>query len=102
MSFIVTMRFDGDPKRANQVLRENPDLYDAVHEGIYRHGLIRCERFVSEDGNSFFDVDVWPSEEHRNAFVAATRDELRRWNELMGFSGTDARTWRSADPGEEF
>jgi hypothetical protein len=101
MSFVVTMRFEGDPAKANQVLREHPDLYEAIHEGIYRHGLIRCTRYVSDDG-SFLDVDEWPSEEHRNAFVAATGPELKRWNELMGFTAAETRTWRVAEPDEDF
>jgi hypothetical protein len=100
MTFVVTMRFEGDPKRAHAVLRDNPDLYEAIHEGIYRYGLIRCERFVGE--GEFFDVDYWPSEAERVAFVEAHGPELKRWNELMGFTAAEVRTWTVAEDGEEF
>jgi hypothetical protein len=100
MAFVVTMRFEGDPKRAHSVLRENPDLYEAIHDGIYKHGLIRCERFVGD--GEFFDVDVWPSEAERNAFVAEAGPALKKWNELMGFTAAETRTWTTADGDEEF
>jgi hypothetical protein len=100
VSFIVSVRFKGDAKKAHQVLRDNPDLYEAIHDGIYKHGLIRCARYVSEDG--FLDIDEWPSEKERDAFVVATSAELSRWNELMGATESEAHTWRLAEPGEEF
>lgn len=100
MSFIVSVRFKGDAKKAHQVLRDNPDLYEAIHEGIYKHGLIRCTRYVSDDG--FLDIDEWPSENERNAFVAAAGPALKRWNELMQTSESEAHTWRLAEPDEDF
>jgi hypothetical protein len=100
MSFIVSIRFKGDAKKAHQVLRDNPDLYEAIHEGIYKAGLIRCARYVSDDG--FLDIDEWPSEKERDAFVAQAGPALRRWNELMGTTESETHIWRTAGPGEEF
>jgi hypothetical protein len=100
MSFIVSVRFKGDAKKAHQVLRDNPDLYEAIHDGIYKHGLIRCTRYVSDDG--FLDIDEWPSEKERDAFVAATGAALKRWNELMETAESETHTWRPAQPDEQF
>jgi hypothetical protein len=100
VSFFVSVRFKADPTIANQVLRENPDLKTAILDGIYEHGLIRCTRLVGD--GEFLDIDEWPSERERDAFVAATGAELKRWNELMGNPETETRTWRSPEHHEDF
>jgi hypothetical protein len=100
MGFIVTIRFKGDPKRAHQVLRENPALFEAVHKGIYDHGLVRCWRYVGD--GEFFDVDEWPSEAERNSFMAAHKDDIAEWVRLSGITPEETRTWRTADEDEVF
>jgi hypothetical protein len=100
MSFFVSVRFKADPKLAHDALRENPDLEQAILKGIYEHGLIRCERLVGD--GEFLDIDEWPSEANRDAFVAAAAPALRRWNELMGNPETETHTWNSATEAEVF
>lgn len=100
MGFIVTIRFKGDPKKANQVLRDNPHLYEAVHEGIYKHGLVQCWRYVG-DGD-FLDVDEWPSEAERNSFMEAHREDIAEWVRLSGITAEETRTWRTAGDDEVF
>jgi hypothetical protein len=100
MSFFVTVRFKADPRVAYRVLRENPDLEAAILKGIYEHGLIRCTRLVAD--GEFLDIDEWPSEKERDAFVAAAGPALRKWNELMGNPETETHAWRSAEPDEAF
>lgn len=39
-----SVRFKGGAKEAHQVLRDHPELYEAIHEGIYKHGLLWCTR----------------------------------------------------------
>jgi hypothetical protein len=100
MSFIVSVRFKADPKVAHRALRENPDLEEAILKGIFDHGLIRCTRIVRE--GEFLDIDEWPSERERDAFVAAAGPALKKWNELMGNPETETHTWRSPEDGEGF
>lgn len=100
LSFFVTVRFKADPQVAHRVLRENPDLEVAILEGIYKHGLVRCARLVGD--GQFLDIDEWPSEKERDAFVAAVGPALRKWNELMGNPETETQVWRSAEPDETF
>lgn len=100
MGFIVTIRFKGDPKKAHQVLRDNPELYKAVHDGIYEHGLVRCWRYVGD--GEFLDVDEWPSEAERNSFMEAHRDDIAEWVRLSEITALDTWTWRTADEDEVF
>jgi hypothetical protein len=100
MSFFVSVRFKADPKLAHDVLRENPDLEQAVLKGIYEHGLVGCQRLVGD--GEFIDIDEWPSETERDAFVAAAGPALKKWNELMGYPETETHTWRSATEDEIF
>jgi hypothetical protein len=100
MGFIVTIRFKGDPKRAHQVLRDNPRLYEAVHDGIYKHGLVRCWRYVGD--GEFLDVDEWPSEAERIAFNEEHGEGIAEWVRLSGIVAEDVRTWRTADADEVF
>jgi hypothetical protein len=100
MGFVVTIRFKGDPKKAHQVLRDNPELYDAVHEGIYKHGLVRCWRYVSD--GEFLDVDEWESEADRDAFNAAHGAQIKEWVRLAGITPEETKTWRTADEDEVF
>jgi hypothetical protein len=100
MSFFVSVRFKADATVAHQALRDNPDLREAILEGIFEHGLIRCTRIVGD--GEFLDIDEWPSEKERDSFVAAAGPALRKWNELMGNPETETRTWRSAEAGEGF
>ena len=94
MSFYVTVRFKADPIKAHDILRDNPDLEEAILKGIYEHGLIRCTRLV-RDGE-FLDIDEWPSEKERDAFNAAAGAQLKKWRELMGDPDTETQTWTSA------
>jgi hypothetical protein len=102
MGFIVTIRFKGDPKKANQVLRDDPELYKAVHEGIYEHGLERCWRYINDEDGEFLDVDEWPSEAERNSFMEAHREDIAEWVRLSGIKAEETRTWRTADEDEVF
>jgi hypothetical protein len=100
MSFIVTVRFEGDPRRANQVLREDPELDLAVRQGIFEHGCVRTTRLIGD--GEFFDIDEWKSEADRDAFVAVAGPQLKRWNELAGIRSVETKTWRGAAPDEDF
>jgi hypothetical protein len=100
MSFIVTVRFKGDPERANRVLREDPELDEAVRQGIFAHGCVRTTRLVGD--GEFLDIDEWTSEADRDAFVAAAGPQLKRWNELAGIRSIESKTWRIALPEEDF
>jgi hypothetical protein len=100
MSFFVTVKFKADPQVAHHALRENPDLEAAILKGIYEYGLIRCARLVGD--GEFLDIDEWPSEKERDAFVAATGPALKKWNELMGNPDSETHIWRSPEPDETF
>lgn len=100
MSFFVTVKFKADPKLAHRVLRENPDLERAILKGIYEHGAIRCARLIGT--GEFLDIDEWPSEKERDAFVAAAGPALKKWNGLMGNPETETQVWRSPQPDEIF
>src|SRR2546423_12348987 len=100
MGFIVTIRFKGDARKAHQVLRDDPELFEAVHKGIYDHGLVRCWRYVGD--GEFLDVDEWPSEKERDAFVAAAQPQLAEWVKLAGITAEETRTWRTAAEDEVF
>jgi hypothetical protein len=100
MSFVVTVLFEGDPKRANSVLRENPELDEAVRKGIFEHGCVRTTRLIGD--GEFLDIDEWRSEEDRDAFVAAAGPQLKRWTELAGITSIESKTWRVALPEEDF
>lgn len=100
MGFMVTIRFKGDPKKAHQVLRENPELFEAVHKGIWDAGLVRCWRYVGD--GEFLDVDEWPSEDERDAFVAAAGPQISEWVKLAGITAEETKTWRTANEDEVF
>jgi hypothetical protein len=100
MSFFVSVRFNADPKVAHDALRQNPDLEQAILKGIYEHGLIGCQRLVGD--GEFLDIDEWPGQTERDAFVAAAGSALKKWNQLMGNPETETHTWRSATEDEAF
>jgi hypothetical protein len=100
MSFVVTVRFEGDPKRANRVLREDSELELAVRKGMFEHGCVRTTRLIGD--GEFLDIDEWRSEADRDAFVAAAGPQLKRWNELAGIRSLETKTWRAALPEEDF
>lgn len=100
MSFFVTVHFKGDPKRAHDALREDPELAKNIRKGIFDYGLIRTTRLIGD--GEYFDIDEWKSEEDRDAFVAAMGPELQRWNEIVGVTSMEAKTWRSPLPEEDF
>jgi hypothetical protein len=98
--FIVMIRFAGDPKKAKQVLDEDSRLNEAVRQGIYKHGMIRCRRLVGD--GEFVDIDEWGSEEDRNAFVAAAGPDLAEWTSRAGITAQETHVWRPAAPDEVF
>ena len=100
VGFIVMIRFAGDPKKAKQVLDDDPQLDQAVRKGIYEHGMICCRRLVGD--GEFVDIDEWASEEDRNAFVAAAGPALAEWTSRAGIAAQETRLWRPAAPDEVF
>lgn len=100
MSFYVTVRFKADPKVAHDALRNDPELERVLLKGIYEAGLIRCTRLIGD--GEFLDIDEWPSEKERDAFVASAGPALKTWNELMGNPETVIETWSSADDDNGF
>jgi len=100
VTFVVTVRFVGDPKKAHRALREDPELDRDIRQGIKQYGMIRCTRLVGD--GQFIDIDEWPSEKERDAFVRDMAPQLRRWNELMGWPESETLTWRPAEPDEDF
>jgi quinol monooxygenase YgiN len=96
MTVIVTVRFTGDPERADAVLREHPNIADAVRKAAADHGLIRSTRYV-RDGE-FLEIDEWEREEDRNGFLADAGPYLKRWNEFAGISDMQSTVWHLAQP----
>lgn len=97
---IVTVRFAGDARRAQEVLRAHPDLERAIREGTRHHGLIRSTQLVGD--GEYLDIDEWPDRAHRDAFVTALAPQLNRWSELAGVTHIESRLWRPTVPGKEF
>jgi hypothetical protein len=96
---VMTVRFEGDSARHDQVLRDEPELARAVADAARRHNLVRSTRLVGD--GVFMDVDEWEREEDRDAFVAELGPLLRRWNELAGVTGMVSEKWRPGASGED-
>jgi hypothetical protein len=96
MTIIVTVRFTGDPERADAVLREHPAIADAVRKAAAAHGLVKTTRYRRE--GEFLEIDEWEREEDRNAFLAEVGAHLTRWNELAEISDMESTVWHPARP----
>lgn len=91
---VMTVRFEGDSARHDQVLLDHPELARAIAEAAERYGLVRSTRLIGE--GVFMDIDEWEREDDRDAFVAELRPLLEHWNDLAGVTSMVSEKWRPA------
>jgi hypothetical protein len=94
MSIVVTVRFDGDPDRMRAFNREHRDVMDAMREISKKHGMIGHRQLYRE--GEVMDIDEWPSEAARQAFLEEASPLLKQLGEYVGGSW-QSTVWEPSD-----
>jgi hypothetical protein len=101
VSVIMTFQVKGDPKKLEQLARDNPDKLPAIAERAKEHGVI-AHRFYGSDDGWLMVVDEWPDADSFRRFFESERGEIEPAMRDVGVTTEpEIRFWRKLDTNDD-
>ncbi len=101
MSVIMTMKVHGDPKKLEQVARDDADRLARIIAASKEHGVI-AHRFYGSDDGQIMVIDEWPDAASFQAFYDAAGSEIGPVMEAVGVTADpEISFWSTLDTGDE-
>jgi hypothetical protein len=101
MSVIMTLWFQGDPRKLEEYAAANADELRGIGETAKGYGAI-AHRFYGSDDGQIMVLDEWPDPQSFQSFFEGTRDRIGPLMETVGASSEpEIRFWRKLDTGDD-
>jgi hypothetical protein len=100
MSVIMTLYIQGDPKKLESIVADDPQRLRAIVDAAKEHGVI-AHRFYGS-GNQILVIDEWPDEQSFEAFFKEQQPQIGPLMEEVGASGEPRYLfWHKLETGDD-
>ena len=102
MSVLVTLSFDGDPKKLEELAASDPGAMQTILGSAKEHGLIAHRFYGSEDGQIVV-IDEWPDGQSFQSFFEENNGRIAPLFEAVGVSSPpQPKVWRKLETHDEY
>jgi hypothetical protein len=101
MSVIMTLSFQGDASKLEELAASDPDRMQAIIESAKSHGLI-AHRFYATDDGEIMVIDEWPDPQSFQTFFSENGDRIGPLMQAAGVaSEPQPKFWHTLDMRDE-